>query len=101
MGLPPRQLVTVRAAERDVIESHPPLVEAFITNALRELVQAEQRVTESEHDVPERARVLTEHRVGADEAPIPRNALGQVPDCECHVPDLREFRQRSAPVSAL
>ena len=70
-GGPFDELAATRAAERDVIETRPALVERLLVGEVGKVVQAEQRVADLVDDVPERARVLVEDRCDAEDLGVP------------------------------
>jgi hypothetical protein len=62
-----------------MVQARPVLVEAVVAVGCRMLVEAQQRASrEQVHRVVEAAGVLVEHRLGAKQALIPRDAYGQV-----------------------
>ncbi|GAA0897447.1 hypothetical protein GCM10009557_72130 [Virgisporangium ochraceum] len=82
----------VRARERDVVEAHAALVEGG-TGGRRERVQTDQlTTTDREHDVVERAGVLVQDGVDAEQAPVPGDAGGQVGHGQRDVGEGRELR---------
>src|SRR5262245_30305678 len=67
-GLPLLELVPVLAAEGHVVESGTMLLERLGGLELREAVHTEQGVAEQVHGVVERAGVLVEHGLYAEQA---------------------------------
>ena len=77
-GGPLDELAAARAAERDVVETGPALVERLLAGEIGEAVQPEQRVADRVDDVPERAGVLVEDRCDAEDLRVPGLADGEV-----------------------
>jgi hypothetical protein len=91
--LPLLKFAPIGARERDVIEARPSRIERQTGgNWVGELVQAEQRRAEAPNDVAERAGVLVQDRLGAEEFRVPRDAYGEIAHGECNMSDRWEVR---------
>jgi hypothetical protein len=77
-GRPLGQFGAARAAERDVVKPRPALVERFLAVQVGEAVQPEQGAAQLVDDVPERAGVLVQDRLDAEDAGVSRLAGRQV-----------------------
>jgi len=77
-GGPLGQLGAARAAERDVVKAGPALVECVLAVQVGKAVQPEQRAAQLVDDVPERAGVLVQDRLDAEDAGVPGLADRQV-----------------------
>ena len=71
-GCPLDQFAAAGAAEGDVVEAGPALVELVLGGEVGEAVQPEQGVAQRVDDVPERAGVFVEHRLDAEDSGVPR-----------------------------
>ena len=71
MRFPLSKLGPVRTTKRDVVKARPQLIKRLCTRWGGMLVNAEQRAAKEPHDVVERAGVLVEHRIGAEQSLIP------------------------------
>jgi hypothetical protein len=80
MRFPLSKLGPVRTTKRDVVKARPQLIERLCTRWGGMLVNAEQRAAKEPHDVVERAGVLVEHRIGAEQSLIPRPAPIKISD---------------------
>ena len=79
----------VAHAERDVVEARPTLVEGLDAAQLREAVQPEKGAAQLVDDVVERAGVLAEDGLDAEDPVVPGLAGLEVGDGDGHVLDRR------------
>jgi hypothetical protein len=80
MRFPLSKLGPVRTTKRDVVKARPQLIKRLCTRWGGMLVNAEQRAAKEPHDVVERAGVLVEHRIGAEQSLIPGPAPIKISD---------------------
>ena len=82
MRFPLSKLGPVRTTKRNVVKARPQLtIERLCTRWGGMLVNAEQRAAKEPHDVAERAGVLVEHRIGAEQSLVPGQAPIKISDC--------------------
>jgi 2-hydroxychromene-2-carboxylate isomerase len=74
------KLAPIPTTERDVVKARPQLIEWLCTRWGGMVVNAEQRAAKEPHDVVERAGVLVEHRIGAEQSLIPGPAPIKIGD---------------------
>jgi len=78
-SLPLLEVGAGRDAERDVVQAAPVRVErAGVAQPIGEDMQPQQAVADGEDDMAERAGVLVEDRLGADQPRVPGHADGRV-----------------------
>src|SRR5664280_1586650 len=69
--LPIRQIRSVGARERQVIQTDPALVEGLIARWIGELVEPHQGLTDKPDDMAEGSGIFVEDRCRAEQRPVP------------------------------